>query len=180
MGISKVIVGLGNPGPEYELTRHNLGFWTVDRLSGMWRIPVEKTAARSLVGYGSVRGNNVALVKPKTYMNESGRAVRALLGSEGICPEDILVLHDDMDIALGRVKFKSAGGDAGHNGIGSIIEYLGTDDFDRVRIGLGVRPRGVDGADWVLSPFLGDELEMAKTGVQEAADRAVEWLVRRK
>ena len=180
MGLSKVIVGLGNPGPEYAFTRHNLGFWAADLLSGMFRIPITKAAARSLVGYGSVRGNKVALAKPKTYMNESGRAIKALLHAEGLGPEHLLVLHDDMDIALGRVKFKSSGGDAGHNGIGSIIESLATEEFDRLRIGLGVRPRGVDGADWVLSSFLEDEMEIAREGAQAAADRVVEWVVGKK
>ena len=180
MGPSKIIVGLGNPGPEYALTRHNLGFWAVDLLSGMLRIPIEKVSARSLVGYGSIRGARVALAKPKTYMNESGGAVRELLQSEGLGPGDLLVLHDDMDIALGRVKLKTVGGDAGHNGISDIIEALGTNEFSRLRIGLGVRPRNVDGADWVLEPFPGDEAETAKEGAQAAADRAVEWLVQQK
>jgi len=146
----------------------------------MFRIPIKKIAARSLVGYGSVRGSKVVLAKPKTYMNESGRAVKSLLNAEGVGPENLLVLHDDMDIALGRVKFKSTGGDAGHNGIGSIIDALATGKFDRLRIGLGVRPRGIDGADWVLSPFSEHEMESAREGAQSAADRAMEWVFQNK
>ena len=180
MAASRIIIGLGNPGPEYALTRHNLGFWAVDLLSEIFRIPVEKKGARSLLGYGSVRGVHIVLVKPNTFMNESGRAVKAAVQLEGLGPADVLILHDDMDIALGHVKFSGAGGDAGHNGIASIIESLGTKEFDRVRIGLGVRPRNVDGADWVLSPFLDDEVEAARAGARESADRAVEWLAGKK
>jgi PTH1 family peptidyl-tRNA hydrolase len=177
MGFSRVIVGLGNPGPEYVFTRHNLGFWAVDLLSDVYRIRVNKTAAHSLVGYGSIRGHNIALVKPKTYMNDSGRAVGAILKSEGLGSEHLLVMHDDMDIALGRVKLKTSGGDAGNNGIASIIETLGTREFDRLRIGLGPRPRHIGGADWVLSVFPEEQLEIAREGAQLAAERALEWLV---
>jgi PTH1 family peptidyl-tRNA hydrolase len=130
-----------------------------------------------LVGYGSIRGHNIALVKPKTYMNDSGRAVGAILKSEGLGSEHLLVMHDDMDIALGRVKLKTSGGDAGNNGIASIIETLGTREFDRLRIGLGPRPRHIGGADWVLSVFPEEQLEIAREGAQLAAERALEWLV---
>lgn len=176
MGPSKLIVGLGNPGPEYVLTRHNIGFWAMDRLSEMYRIPIREKSHHTVMGFGSVRGIRIALAKPQTYMNESGKAVRAILKSEGLRPLDMIVLHDDMDIALGRVKLSTTGGDAGHNGIGSIISSLGTGDFTRLRIGLGRRPEGVDGADWVLTPFVEEELEAVEAAVQEAAERAVEWV----
>lgn len=176
MGLSKLIVGLGNPGPEYALTRHNVGFWAMDRLSEMYRIPIRKNSYHAVMGFGSVRGIQIGLAKPQTYMNESGKAVRAMLKSEGLGPSDVIVLHDDMDIALGRVKLNTTGGDAGHNGVGSIIDSLGMREFARLRIGLGRRPQGVEGADWVLTPFLEEELEAAETAVQEAAERAVDWV----
>ena len=176
MGPSKLIVGLGNPGPEYALTRHNIGFWAMDRLSETYRIPIRKMSHRAVMGFGTLRGASVALAKPQTYMNESGKAVRAILKSEGLSASDLLVLHDDMDIALGRVKLSTTGGDAGHNGIGSIIEYLGTRDFARLRIGLGSRPREMKGTDWVLIPFLEEEIEDAQNAAEEAAERAAEWI----
>lgn len=180
MGPSKLIVGLGNPGPEYALTRHNVGFWAMDRLSEMYRIPIRKKSHHAIVGFGSLRGVHIALAKPQTYMNESGKAVRAILKSEGLDPLDMIVLHDDMDIGLGRVKLSTTGGDAGHNGIGSIIDSLETREFARLRIGLGRRPQGTDGAEWVLAPFLEEELEAAETAVQKSAERAAEWIFQSK
>lgn len=176
MSLSKLIVGLGNPGPEYALTRHNVGFWAMDRIAEMYRIPIRTSSHHAIMGSGSVRGVRIGLVKPQTYMNHSGKAVRSILNAEGIGPGDVIVLHDDMDIALGRVKLSTTGGDAGHNGIASLIASLGTREFARLRIGLGRRPLGVDGADWVLSPFREEELEAIETAVQEAAERAVDWV----
>ncbi len=180
MGLSKLIVGLGNPGPAYALTRHNVGFWALDRISEMYRIPIRANSHHAVMGSGSVRGVQIGLAKPQTYMNESGKAVRSMLKSEGLGPQDVIVIHDDMDIALGRVKLSTTGGDAGHNGIGSIIDSLGTREFARLRIGLGRRPQGVDGVDWVLTPFLEEELEAVETAVQQAAERAVDWVFQRK
>lgn len=180
MGPSKMIVGLGNPGPEYALTRHNIGFWAIDKLSEAYRIPVRKMSRHSVVGLGTIRGVQVILAKPQTYMNLSGKAVRGLLDSEGLGPEDLIVLHDDMDIAFGRVKLSTTGGDAGHNGVGSVIEFLGTRDFARLRIGLGRRPSGMDGAEWVLTPFYEEELDTAHSSAEEAAERAAEWVSQRK
>jgi len=172
MASATLIVGLGNPGPEYALTRHNVGFWALDRVSQLHRIPISRSRHSAITGSGAIRGWRVILAKPQTYMNLSGKAVRALLDSEGLGPENLIVLHDDMDILLGRVKLKTSGGDAGHFGLRSIIDYLGTEDFRRLRIGLGRPPQGVDGADWVLSPFLSSETEAIEAGVAEAAERA--------
>ena len=176
MASATLIVGLGNPGPEYALTRHNMGFWAIDRLAGALRIRVDTPAGHSLVGRAQIRGWRVILAKPQTFMNLSGKAVRALLKSEGLGPEDLILVHDDMDIALGRVKLNTTGGDAGHNGVASVLEHLATGDFRRLRIGLGRPPRDVEGADWVLSPFEESELEAAEAAAGEAADRVAELI----
>jgi len=169
-----VLVGLGNPGPEYALTRHNVGFWALDRISEAHRIPIRTPRHHSLMGAGSIGGQRVVLAKPQTYMNLSGKAVRALLRAEGLGPESLIVLHDDMDIFLGRVKFNTTGGDGGHNGIRSIIEALGSREFRRLRIGLGRPPVAMgDRSDWLLSPFEASELEAVEESVTLAAERAV-------
>ncbi|MEE9276220.1 MAG: aminoacyl-tRNA hydrolase [bacterium] len=176
MASSTLVVGLGNPGPEYALTRHNVGFWAIDRLAGALRIRVDAPAGHSLVGRGQIRGWRVILAKPQIFMNLSGKAVRALLKSEGLGPEDLILMHDDMDIALGRVKLNTTGGDAGHNGVSSVLEHLATGDFRRLRIGLGRPPHNVEGADWVLSPFEESEREAAEAAAGEAADRVAELI----
>lgn len=174
MASPTLLVGLGNPDPEYTLTRHNVGFWALDRISKANRIPVRTPRHHSLVGAGNIGGRRVVLAKPQTYMNLSGRAVRALLRAEGVGPESLIVIHDDMDIFLGRVKYNTTGGDGGHNGIRSIIEALGTREFRRLRIGLGRPPVAVeDRSDWVLSPFEESEREAIEEGVSLAAERAV-------
>ena len=172
-----MIVGLGNPGIEYALARHNLGFWAVDRMARSNRVSVNDSKHHSFLGAGSLRGWKFILAKPQTFMNLSGKAVRALLLAEGLGPEDLLVMHDDMDIELGRVKFKKSGGDAGHHGIANIIHSLGTDMFSRLRIGVGRPPSGVNGADWLLDSFLDHELEAVEPAVDEAARRAFEFVV---
>lgn len=179
MAAAALIVGLGNPGAEYALTRHNLGFWAVDGIARAHRILMSGSKCHAVTGGGALQGWKFMLAKPQTFMNSSGKAVRALLTGEGLEPKDLLVIHDDMDIELGRVKFKKSGGDAGHNGIGSIIHSLDTDAFSRLRIGLGRPPDGVSGADWVLESFLDHELETAQLGVDEAVRRASDFVVGR-
>lgn len=174
MAASLLIVGLGNPGHEYAMTRHNIGFWALDHLAGTYRIQVGSVRHHALVGSGSIRGWKVVLAKPETFMNLSGKSVKALLAAEGLGPEGLLVLHDEMDVLLGKVKLNTTGGDAGHNGIASIIEALGTREFRRLRIGIGKPPRNFEGADWVLSPFEADERPLAEEAAAEAAGRAAE------
>ncbi len=171
-----LIVGLGNPGPEYAPTRHNLGFWAVDAMARAHRVSVREERHHATLGGGSLGGWKFILAKPRTFMNLSGKAVRAIMTAEGLEPRDLLVIHDDMDIALGRVKFKQSGGDAGHNGVADVIRALGTDEFARLRIGLGRPPRGALGAEWVLEPFLEDEREAAESAVEEAVRRASDFV----
>jgi len=177
MAAAALIVGLGNPGAEYALTRHNLGFRAVDEIARAHRVSMSGSKRNAVAGGGSLRGCAFILAKPRTFMNLSGGAVKALLTREGLEPGRLLVIHDDMDIELGRVKFKKSGGDAGHNGVGSVIRALGTEEFARLRIGLGRPPRGVNGADWVLDSFLEHELEAVERGVDEAVRRASDFVV---
>ncbi len=172
-----LIVGLGNPGTEYALTRHNLGFWAVDRMASAHRVSMNDSKHHSILGSGSLRGWKFILAKPQTFMNLSGKAVKSLMLGEGLGPEDLLVMHDDMDIELGRLKFKKSGGDAGHHGVGSVIHSLGTDAFCRLRIGVGRPPRGVNGADWLLDSFLDHELNAVEPVVEEAVQRAVYFVI---
>lgn len=148
----KLLVGLGNPGSEYAATRHNIGFMAVDRLVRRHSFPAFKDKFNAQVAEGVIGSEKVILLKPQTYMNESGQAVLAACAFYKIKPSDIIVIHDDMDLAAGKVRVKTGGGSGGHNGIKSIDAHIGT-DYARVRVGVGKpdAPERVIG--WVLSPF---------------------------
>jgi PTH1 family peptidyl-tRNA hydrolase len=150
----KVIVGLGNPGPEYDATRHNVGWWAVDRLAYDWDFgPFERTR-RAVMTDGVVGDESVRLVKPTVYMNRSGQALRFLLELEEFDPsEDLLVVVDDAALDVGRVRFRPEGGPGGHNGLKSVSGALGSNGYPRLRIGVGTKPEGEDLSDWVLSPM---------------------------
>ena len=165
-----VVVGLGNPGKRYERTRHNAGFMAVGELARRLRIEVFQEKSHSLIGRGRIETAQIVLAKPQTFMNESGRAVAAILHDFYVSPGDLIVIHDDLDLPLGTVRIKTGGGHSGHNGLRSVIESLGTSDFVRVRMGIGRPAQGVDSADYVLSPFLSDE----KKAVADEADRAAD------
>lgn len=148
----KIVVGLGNPGPEYDATRHNVGWWLLDRLAYEWSFPLFQREGMAMVTEG-VRGEvRYRLMKPLTFMNRSGRAL-APLGNLGsfLFEEDLLVIVDDAALEVGRVRFRGRGSPGGHNGLKSISEVLGSDEYPRLRIGVGVPPAGEDFADWVLS-----------------------------
>ena len=168
----KIIVGLGNPGPKYEATRHNLGFAVLDVFAGKCRAKVTTAAYGALVGRGRAAGVEALFVKPQTYMNRSGDAVAAALRVAGEGPDELIVVHDDLDIPLGRIKIKKSGGDGGHNGVGSVMAEVGTGDFVRVRLGIGRPPEGGNAVDYVLSPFADEEQE----AVSSLVDKAVEAL----
>lgn len=136
-----VVAGLGNPGKQYEKTRHNIGFQVVDGLAGRFYIPFEERKFRASWGIGTVEGKKVLLIKPLTFMNRSGEAVSEMLRYFGISAAQMLVVHDDLDVACGRVKLVRQGGAGGHRGILSIIEHLKTRDFPRLKLGIG-RPTG--------------------------------------
>lgn len=172
----KVIVGLGNPGARYARSRHNVGFQCVDALAGAHGLTFSmEPRLHAQIAQGTIAGAPVLLVKPMTYMNLSGKAVQAVLHYYRRTPADLLVVYDDLDLPLGRVRMRPAGGSGGHKGMHSIIQALGTEGFARLRIGIG-RPSAGDPADYVLQDFTTDEaIEVAR-----AIDRALEairlWL----
>lgn len=154
---AKLIVGLGNPGPKYLWTRHNAGFIVLDRFAHLAGIPVTKKNFSGLYGEGSFRGTRTLLLKPQTFMNLSGRSVAEALRFHKLELSDLLIIHDDLDIPFGRIKFKEDGGHGGHNGLRSLHQLLGSGNYPRLRIGIG-RPVHGDMADYVLTGFGKDEM----------------------
>lgn len=164
-----IIVGLGNPGKKYERTRHNAGFLGVDQLADTLRIDIAQEKHHAFIAKTRIDSQEAVLVKPQTYMNESGRAVAAVVRATYAEISDLIVLHDELDLPLGAVRVKIGGGHGGHNGLRSIIEHLGP-DFIRVRIGIGRPAPGMDPADYVLSPFLAEERKVAAEAMAKAAE----------
>jgi PTH1 family peptidyl-tRNA hydrolase len=153
----EVIVGLGNPGVRYQMSRHNIGFQVVDRLAQINHILISTRRFKSLYGTGQINAQEVALVKPMTFMNLSGGAVKKSVNFFRVGMEDLVVIHDDLDLSFGRVRFKQRGGDGGHQGVRSIIESLNGNNFLRLKVGIGRPPKGMDPAAYVLSDF--DQIE---------------------
>jgi PTH1 family peptidyl-tRNA hydrolase len=150
----KVVAGLGNPGPEYDATRHNVGWWLLDRLAYEWDFPLFQREGKAMVTEGSRGTEEYRLMKPATYMNRSGQALTALASlSEFQWDEDLLVVVDDAALDVGRVRFRSQGSPGGHNGLKSVSQALGSNDYARLRIGVGPPPEGEDLSDWVTSPM---------------------------
>ena len=168
-----LVVGLGNPGEKYENTRHNVGFLTVDQLADRANVPVQKLKHRALTNTAEVGGVRVLLMKPVTYMNLSGEAVGEAARFYKIPPDHVLVISDDVSLPIGKLRVRRGGSAGGHNGLKSIIQHLGTDQFPRVKIGVGEKPHpGYDMADWVLSKFTGEDLKTITEAVKRAADAA--------
>ena len=175
-----LVVGLGNPGPRYERNRHNVGFMVVDKLAERHRITVGRKRPHAFVGEGNadLGGDpvRVVLAKPRTYMNESGEAVVRLAQASGAPKERMVVVYDDLDLPLGKLRVRAKGSPGGHNGIKSIVGKLNTDAFPRIRVGIG-RPTGVEGAvSHVLGDFTDDERDRIAPAVELAAD-AVDWTI---
>jgi PTH1 family peptidyl-tRNA hydrolase len=177
-----LILGLGNPGPRYELTRHNVGFWVVDNLADKYKIPLRSHKYFSVYGKGKVGGLEVVIAKPITYMNESGKAAKSLLSAFNISPMHMLVIHDDIDLPLGKIKKKFNGGDGGQRGIRSTIQSMRTGEFGRVRVGIG-RPEDKDDiVDYVLSPFGQEDSGLINETLEQAVltlEAALEELYKR-
>lgn len=173
----KVICGLGNPGAEYDDTRHNVGWWVVDRLSYDWDLGPFRREGRSLVAGGRVGDHHVRLLKPLTFMNRSGAALGALRGLEGFDPAaDLLVVVDDVALDLAKVRFRPSGSAGGHNGLKSVQGALGSQEYARLRIGVGPLPAGRDMAEYVTESFERDE-EEAIVGLLPGLTHAVrDWL----
>lgn len=149
----KWFIGLGNPGSQYAGTRHNIGFMAIDRLAEKLEIKVDQNQCKAQIGQGRVSGDKIALIKPMTYMNLSGESVRAFMDFYKVKIEDMIVLYDDLDTPFGEMRLRYKGGSGGHNGIKSIIQHLGTQDFNRIRLGISRPPEGYNVADYVLSSF---------------------------
>ena len=165
----KLIVGLGNPTDKYEGTRHNVGFEVIDRLVDKYGIGLDTVKHKGIYGKGKIEGETVILLKPMTYMNLSGESVSAVAAYYKIEPEDIIVIYDDINLDVGRLRVRGKGSAGGHNGIKNIIAHLHTEEFPRVRVGVGMKPPKTDLVDYVLSRFSKEEQEK----MDEGYDRAV-------
>ncbi len=173
----RLIVGLGNPGPEYQWTPHNLGFLAVDEIANRASIRVERPEGQALVGRGKIAGEEVVLAKPHTYMNLSGNSVKALMGKYELQPESLLVLFDERDLPWGMVRIGERGSPGTHNGAKSVTSAVGTQEFARLRLGCGPDHPVSDLAEYVLRPMKKAQLEEAAEMIATAAD-AVELLVK--
>lgn len=174
--VLKLIVGLGNPGKQYEQTRHNVGFMVVDKLSKELSIPLDRTKFNGIYGIGHVSGEKVILLKPLTYMNLSGECIRPLMDYYEINDDEMVVIYDDLDLPVGKIRLRTKGSAGGHNGIKSMILHLGTQQFNRIRVGVDRPHNGMKIADYVLADFTRDE----EQGINEAIDRTTnaceKWL----
>ena len=158
-----VIAGLGNPGREYEGTRHNVGFMTLDALADKYNIDVREKAFKGLIGKGMIEGNKVILVKPQTYMNLSGECIRQVMDYYKVDPSEFIVIYDDISLVPGGIRIRKKGSAGGHNGIKNIIAMTGTQNFLRIKVGVGEKPAGWDLADHVLGHFdAADRVEVEK------------------
>ena len=171
-----VIAGLGNPGKEYDKTKHNVGFWVIDQLAKEYNIDVTKFKHKALIGDGVIAGKKVLLVKPQTYMNLSGESIREVLKFYKIPLEQFYVIYDDTSLPLSSVRIREKGSAGGHNGIKNIIAHLNTDAFIRIKVGIGEKPNGWDLADYVLTKFSKDDEPLILSGVEKAS-HAIEILL---
>ncbi len=168
-----IIVGLGNPGKDYEMTRHNVGFRVIDKLADEYNIDVREKKHKGLIGKGVVDGNKVVLVKPQTYMNLSGECVREVMDYYKEEPENVIVVYDDISLDVAKLRVRPKGSAGGHNGIKSLIAHLGTDVFPRVKFGVGDKPKGRDLADYVLGHFSKEENIEIEDRLKTACDAIV-------
>ena len=172
-GVEWLLVGLGNPGDKYDNTRHNVGFAAIDQLAEELRVPVQKLKYRALTQTVELGGAKVLLMKPITYMNLSGEAVGEAARFFKIPADHVLVLSDDVSLPVGKLRIRKGGSAGGHNGLKSIIQHLGTDQFPRVKIGVGEKPHpDYDMADWVLGKFAGEDLKTITQAIQRAGKAA--------
>ena len=176
-GVEWLVVGLGNPGDKYEGTRHNAGFMVIDQLAEGLKIPVQRLKFKALTNTAEIAGHKVLLMKPVTYMNLSGEAVGEAAAFYKVPPERVLVLSDEVSLAPGKIRLRRSGSAGGHNGLKDIIAHLGTDQFPRIRVGVGQKPHpDYDMADWVLGRFQGEDKKAVEAAVERAAG-AVECLI---
>lgn len=164
-----LIAGLGNPSKTYEGTRHNVGFSMIDALADAFQIDVTTKKHKAIVGRGVIEGMKVILAKPQTYMNLSGESIREIADFYKIDPENMIIIYDDINLDVGRLRIRKKGSAGGHNGIKNIIAHLGTDVFPRIKVGVGEKPQGWDLADYVLSKYSKEEQQ----ALREASDNVI-------
>lgn len=176
-----LIAGLGNPGRDYAGTRHNIGFGVITRISDKYNIPITSREHKAICGKGMIAGTKVILAQPQTFMNLSGESIRSLADYYKIDPEDIIIAYDDIDLEVGQIRVRRKGSAGGHNGIKSIISHLGTNEFPRVKVGVGAKPQGGDLVRHVLGRFskedervIGEALDLAAGAVEDIVAEGVE------
>lgn len=169
----RLVAGLGNPGESYAMTRHNIGFMVVDELASKFDIPLKQLGHQIRFGTGKLAAARTLLAKPLAYMNRSGPPVRSLTGKYGVLIKDMLIIHDDMDLAFGRLKIKEKGGHGGHKGIKSLMDVFGTGDFVRLRIGIGRPPFDNDPTAHVLGRFSKEETRMLPDVLSRSTEAVV-------
>lgn len=168
-----IIAGLGNPTKEYDKTRHNVGFSVIDVLADRYNMDVSERKHKAFCGRGAVEGQKVVLMKPQTFMNLSGESIRAAMDFYKADPEDVLIIYDDVSLEPGQLRIRQKGSAGGHNGIKNIISHLGTQEFPRIKVGVGAKPPRMDLADYVLSRFSQGEQKLMEEAFKEAAEAAV-------
>lgn len=172
----KLIVGLGNPGQEYKSTRHNVGFMVVEELARQLKVHKQKYIHNGVVARAQFHGETLLIAKPLTFMNLSGKAVQQIVKANRVTQSELMVVMDDLDLEPGVIRLRARGGSGGHKGLQSIIDSLGTQDFPRLRVGIG-RPPAEDVIDWVLTRFGPDEEELVKPAINKAVEALKLWLV---
>lgn len=171
-----LIAGLGNPGRRYQKTRHNIGFMTLDHLAKRLGESFTRVESKALVAKAMHQGCRLILVKPQTYMNDSGKAIGALVRFYKIPCENLMIVYDDVDLPIGTLRMRPTGGSAGQKGMKSIIQHLGTQDFPRLRIGIDRPPGRMDAAAYVLQPFAKDETDIIQAALESAADSILAYV----
>ena len=173
-----IIAGLGNPGTQYMGTRHNAGFSVIDALADQYNISVDTQKHKGMIGKGMIEGEKVILVKPQTYMNLSGESIREVMDYYKLDPsEELIVIYDDISLDPGQLRIRLKGSAGGHNGIKNIIAQLGTQEFPRIKVGVGAKPPKMDLADYVLGHFSAEDQTVMNEAFKEASD-AVEMMLR--
>ena len=172
----RLIIGLGNPGFQYRGTRHNMGFQCVDLMAKMWSIPVKDRRSKAVLGRGNYLGQEIVLAKPRTFMNNSGEGVSYLINRFAADVDHLVVIYDDMELPLGRLRIRASGSDGGHRGVRSIIFNLKTRTFPRIRLGIGFPPEGQDPVDFVLGRFSKEESTVVNQAVETVVQAVECWL----
>ncbi|WP_226671273.1 aminoacyl-tRNA hydrolase [Metabacillus litoralis] len=172
----KLIIGLGNPGRQYEKTRHNVGFMVIDKLADDLSISLDRQKFNGIYGIGHISGEKVILLKPLTYMNLSGECIRPLMEYYEVNEEEIVVVYDDLDLPVGKTRLRTKGSAGGHNGIKSMIHHLGTQEFNRIKIGIDRPTNGMKISDYVLGQFTEDDKQGITESINTSASACEKWL----